>query len=490
MSISPSAIKDEARRLIAAAFPDGYFADTYLMEIDLDAFDTDKKLRRGLRKYGENLADIIGEVKVPISEPVQELIDFIVGLNVDSEIFACKDPLGPGDMKFSDIAGQEEVKNQLKINYILPATYKRLFPAIGKGILFYGPPGTGKTALARAATAEIQGAAFFAPGPGELKGKYEGETEKNIAATFACAEQILDDGQYDFSIIFFDEFDSIAGKRGDDPGMTRSVNALLQAMDGIKTVSNVSVVGATNYPDSLDDAVLRRFDTRIFIDLPDPEAREYIIRSVLAEAYGDPNLSKTDRKKDIRNAAGKFNPNAIYLENIKKYGGAWNKQINVFGFTGTTTTLEPQQIDSELINQLVDGFGPTSAGLAIIKEVSTGVEVSEDDPRLKPAHIFGYSPSDISKVMNMAVKYAAADALDGMAYLCGLLKEKDCYNNYYIVISKELGARKGMRVKDVPEKDRVINFNIYKEHIMLAKSRFASTIDNQIYLKLLKYSKQ
>jgi hypothetical protein len=464
MSTSLSATKDKARKLILAAFhgEDYPGPGAHSMDIDLDAFDTDKKLRRGLINYGERLYDIIVDMEIKPSEPVQQLIDFIAGLNVASESFACKDPLGPGDMKFSDIAGQEEVKNQLKINYILPAIYKRLFPAIGKGILFYGPPGTGKTALARAATAEIQGAAFFAPGPGELKGKYEGETEKNIAATFACAEQILDDGQYDFSIIFFDEFDSIAGKRGDDPGMTRSVNALLQAMDGIKTVSNVSVVGATNYPDSLDDAVLRRFDTRIFIDLPDPEAREYIIRAGLAEAYGDPNSSLRDRRNDIRSANGKFNLTAKYMENIKTYG-------------------VPNEITDDFIKKLVERFGPLPNGVAIMNTISSGGKVEDDDSRLgDPKHIFGYSPSDISKIIGMGVKYAAARALTGEAKI-GIFGTQE-YN--VVVLSN------GKPVSDVKEKDRIINFIIYQKDILAAIDGFPSTIDNYKYLRVLKYAKQ
>jgi AAA+ superfamily predicted ATPase len=143
--------------------------------------------------------------------------------------------------------------------------------------------GTGKTYIVKAAVNELQktdpnvGVLFFAPSPGDLKGKYVGETEKKIEEWFTCASRAACESQLEcpgqkkfISLIFMDEFDAIAPDRNTDPtGLAaNSVNTLLQMMDGIKSKENVAVVAATNFPWYLDSAILRRFDTQILIDLP------------------------------------------------------------------------------------------------------------------------------------------------------------------------------------------------------------------------------
>jgi len=186
---------------------------------------------------------------------------------------------------YKDVIGLEKEKSQLNAAFISPLIYSNLFPKTSKGILMYGPPGTGKTLLIKAAVNELQskntniGVLYFAPSPADLKGKYVGETEKKIEEWFTCAsyaacqnEKNKDecgDKKY-ISIIFIDEIDSIAGDRANDPSglNANSVNTLLQMMDGISSKPNVSVIGVTNYPWSLDSAVIRRFDTQILVGLP------------------------------------------------------------------------------------------------------------------------------------------------------------------------------------------------------------------------------
>lgn len=189
-------------------------------------------------------------------------------------------------ISFESIAGQHTSKNQLRVNYIYPFVSPGLFPEKTKGILLYGPPGTGKTLLAKAATYEIAGAAFYAPSPGDLRGKYEGETEKAIKNIFECAQNKVtcSASKTKCAVIFLDEADSIMGVRSSESA-TRSTNALLQAIDGLRTYNDVSVMAATNYPWNIDPAALRRFSAKIFIDKPDAEAMRWIIRDGISKAF-------------------------------------------------------------------------------------------------------------------------------------------------------------------------------------------------------------
>lgn len=210
---------------------------------------------------------------------------------------------------FEDVIGQEEAKTQLINGILNPILYPRLYPYLSKGILFWGPPGTGKTLLAKALVNELQKRSreagedirilFYAPTGGELKGKYVGETEKNISKYFKCAsEQAKDcelestchnanniannDNKYKrsrvISVLFIDEIEAIAGSRADDSSgiMTNSVNTLLQMMDGVASFDNVIVIGATNYPWKLDSAINRRFGTKVFLNIPGENYKEII----------------------------------------------------------------------------------------------------------------------------------------------------------------------------------------------------------------------
>lgn len=184
---------------------------------------------------------------------------------------------------FSSVAGLRREKELFRTSLIFPLSYPNLYPKASKGILIYGPPGTGKTYIVKAAVNELQktdpkvGVLFFAPSPGDLKGKYVGETEKKIEEWFTCASRAACESQLNcpgekkfISLIFMDEFDAIAPDRNTDTtGLAaNSVNTLLQMMDGINSKENVAIVAATNFPWYLDSAILRRFDTQILIDLP------------------------------------------------------------------------------------------------------------------------------------------------------------------------------------------------------------------------------
>ena len=209
---------------------------------------------------------------------------------------------------YNDVAGLNKEKKMLDSSLIYPLIYPNLYPKTAKGILIYGPPGTGKTYLIKASVNELQskdpnvGVLFFTPSPGDLKGKYVGETEKRIEEAFRCAsdaacehETKCPDKKKYISIIFMDEMDAIAPDRDkDNTGLAvNSVNTLLQMMDGIKSFPNVCVVGATNYPWDLDGAILRRFDTQILIDLPSEADLKELFNMSMNRYIGSLQTDKT-----------------------------------------------------------------------------------------------------------------------------------------------------------------------------------------------------
>ncbi len=184
------------------------------------------------------------------------------------------------NVHWDDIGGLEDVKQELREVVEWPLKYRELFSKVGveppKGILLYGPPGTGKTLLAKAVATEA-GANFIAVKGPEVLSKWVGESEKAIREIFRKARQVAP------TVIFFDEIDAIAPRRGAhlDSGVTeRIVNQLLTEMDGIGSRGDVIVIAATNRPDILDPALLRpgRFDRIIYVPAPDEKARYEILK--------------------------------------------------------------------------------------------------------------------------------------------------------------------------------------------------------------------
>jgi transitional endoplasmic reticulum ATPase len=183
-------------------------------------------------------------------------------------------------VKWNDIGGLSEVKGRLQEAVEWPLKYPEVFKKIKvegpKGILLFGPPGCGKTLLAKAVATESEANFIAVRGP-ELISKWVGESEKGIRKIFSKARQVAP------AIIFFDEIDSIAPKRGQESGVKvteRMVNQLLTEMDGVESLERVIVIAATNRPDILDEALLRpgRFDVIVEIPLPDKESRLDILK--------------------------------------------------------------------------------------------------------------------------------------------------------------------------------------------------------------------
>ncbi|PVH36900.1 hypothetical protein PAHAL_6G193900 [Panicum hallii] len=188
-------------------------------------------------------------------------------------------------VSWEDIGGLEDVKLELQETVQYPVEHPEMFEMFGmspsRGVLFYGPPGCGKTMLAKAIAKECKANFISVKGP-ELLTMWYGESESNVRDLFDKARAAAP------CILFFDELDSIAVKRGNsvgDAGGTsdRVLNQLLTEMDGINAKKTVFVIGATNRPDIIDPAMLRpgRLDQLIYIPLPDEPSRLQIFKSCL-----------------------------------------------------------------------------------------------------------------------------------------------------------------------------------------------------------------
>jgi transitional endoplasmic reticulum ATPase len=183
-------------------------------------------------------------------------------------------------VSWKEVGGLEDAKQNLKEAVEWPLTKPEVFKKMGietpSGILLYGPPGTGKTLLAKAVAHESKANFISIKGP-EVMSKWVGESEKAVRELFKKAKQVAP------TIVFLDELDSIAPKRGAYSGshVTDSVvNQLLTSIDGLESMEGVVIVAATNRPDIIDPGLLRpgRFDRLILIQSPDLEARREILK--------------------------------------------------------------------------------------------------------------------------------------------------------------------------------------------------------------------
>ncbi|KAI0089921.1 AAA-domain-containing protein [Irpex rosettiformis] len=176
------------------------------------------------------------------------------------------------NVKWDDVAGLEAAKESLKEAVILPIKFPHLFTGKRtpwKGILLYGPPGTGKSYLAKAVATEAKGT-FFSVSSSDLVSKWQGDSERLVKQLFEMARENKP------AIIFIDEIDSLASSRNDaeSEGSRRIKTEFLVQMNGVgHDDTGVLVLGATNIPWQLDNAIKRRFEKRIYIPLPGVEAR-------------------------------------------------------------------------------------------------------------------------------------------------------------------------------------------------------------------------
>ncbi len=184
------------------------------------------------------------------------------------------------NIKWDDVGGIEDVKRDLKEAVEWPLKFPKAFETIGirppRGVLLYGPPGTGKTLLAKAVANESEANFIQVKGP-SLLSMWVGKSEEGVRKVFERARQVAP------CIIFFDEIDALATRRGNESGTKvteRVLNQILAEMDGLEELHNVIVIGATNRPDMLDSALMRpgRFDRIVCVNTSNKEGRLSILK--------------------------------------------------------------------------------------------------------------------------------------------------------------------------------------------------------------------
>ncbi|XP_056632569.1 spastin isoform X1 [Diorhabda sublineata] len=191
---------------------------------------------------------------------------------------------GGPSVQWEDIVGQDTAKQALQEMVILPSLRPELFTGLrtpARGLLLFGPPGNGKTLLARAVATECQ-ATFFSISAASLTSKYVGDGEKMVRALFAIARELQP------SIIFIDEVDSLLSERSNNEheASRRLKTEFLVEFDGLPSnpeSEKVLVMAATNRPQELDEAALRRFPKRVYVSLPNLDTRAKLLKKLLAK---------------------------------------------------------------------------------------------------------------------------------------------------------------------------------------------------------------
>jgi SpoVK/Ycf46/Vps4 family AAA+-type ATPase len=331
----------------------------------------------------------------------------LVGKKEDEKKVKIPKPI-ENDFKFKndDFIGMEQEQEEAFTQFMYPLQYKNLFKR-AKSLLMYGPPGGGKSffakALANSFKDQLDANVFlYAPTNAEIKGKYVGDTEKNINLYFDTAQNKAEAEKdpNSLSILFFDEFEGIAGSRS-KPGnknMTSSVNQLLTNMEGASSdkFTKLIILAATNLPWDLDSAILRRFNAKIFVDIPGDNERAQLFGSTI-----DKQL--TPNKDDYVKGRGNFLQKA-FDEN--QYPDLHQFLINLSNITGMSK-LGQLQIEDRVKKIGVREGSDYKQALEQFFEKRHHIGI-DDKIALST---YGYSSSDIVKITQRALNVVAMKKL-------------------------------------------------------------------------------
>ncbi|PSQ00550.1 AAA family ATPase [Halobacteriales archaeon QS_4_70_19] len=245
-------------------------------------------------------------------------------------------------VNYEDIGGLDDELEQVREMVELPMRHPELFQQLGieppKGVLLHGPPGTGKTLMAKAVANEIDAYFTDISGP-EIMSKYYGESEEQLREIFEEATENAP------AIVFIDEIDSIAPRRGETSGDVerRVVAQLLSLMDGLEERGQVTVIGATNRLDALDPALRRggRFDREIEIGVPDKEGRKEVLQ---VHTRGMPLVDGIDLNQYAESTHGFV---GAALESLAK-----ESAMNALRRVRPQLDLEQDEIDADVLDAL------------------------------------------------------------------------------------------------------------------------------------------
>jgi transitional endoplasmic reticulum ATPase len=293
------------------------------------------------------------------------------------------------DVKWDDIGGLLSIKQELQEAVEWPLKYQGVFKYADasppKGILLYGPPGTGKTLIAKAAANESEANFISIKGP-ELLSKWVGESEKGVREVFRKARQAAP------CIIFFDEVDAIAPRRGGGLGgdshvTERLISQLLTELDGLEILTNVVVIAATNRPDIIDPALLRpgRFDRLLYVPPPDKDSRLQIIKIHTKKKPLAENISMDQLASGTEGYTGadiaSLSSAAVMLalrEHVSRYDDPKQAdshihelKIHMRHFEEAMKKIRPlstQELD--MYKKISELFGKTEVGIGGKKEIS------------------------------------------------------------------------------------------------------------------------
>ncbi|KAM9789682.1 ATP-dependent zinc metalloprotease YME1L1-like [Neosynchiropus ocellatus] len=269
--------------------PDGHqdafkrgFAEGFLKAQVLTQRTQDSLRRTRLILLVLLIAGIYGLSKTPFMS-----VRFRTTTGLDSGV----DPVQMKNVTFEHVKGVEEAKNELQevVEFLKnPQKFTVLGGKLPKGVLLVGPPGTGKTLLARAVAGEADVPFYYASGS-EFDEMFVGVGASRIRNLFREAKANAP------CVIFIDELDSVGGKRIESPMhpySRQTINQLLAEMDGFKTNEGVIIIGATNFPEALDNALVRpgRFDMQVTVPKPDVKGRTEILNWYLKKIKVDPAI--------------------------------------------------------------------------------------------------------------------------------------------------------------------------------------------------------